>query len=106
MGLARQDGHRECRALAFPALDANRSAMRTREFLHQRETDARPLVRAGPGTLDPVKSIEEMRQFVCGDTDAGIRDRELEAIDARSERHPNPAFKGVFERVRQEIEDD
>src|SRR5215831_810628 len=99
---ARQE-HREAAALALSRLDRDTPAMGFRDSTHdgQAEASATPL---------PVRltiGIEDMRQRVGGDADAGILDLQLE-LRARIDdaRDDTAAGRGEADRVGAEIHDD
>ena len=53
-------------------VDRDAAAMKTRQFLHEREPDARAFVRAGARVLDAVEALEDARQVGVGNADAGV----------------------------------
>jgi hypothetical protein len=46
------------------------------KLLHKREADARTFEGAAPLAFDPMEALEQARQFLRRDADAGIADRE------------------------------
>jgi hypothetical protein len=76
------------------------------QFLHEREPDARALLRPGASALDTVKPLEEARQFMLGNTDTGISDYELGHVANSVERDDDFSFECEFEGVRQQIQND
>ncbi len=80
--------------------------MKPREFLHQRQADARAFVRTGARVLDAVEPLEHARQVRFGNTDAGIRDSQLDAVAGRAQFDRDLAFERELERVREQIQDD
>ena len=61
-------------------VDRDAAAMKPRQLLHQRQTDARAFVRTGATVLDAVEPLEHARQVRLGNADAGIGDAQLDAI--------------------------
>ena len=83
------------------------AAVQPHQLVHQRQADARALVGARARALDAVEALEQARQLVLRDADAGVRDRQLDAVAAR--RAASRAIAAVereLERVRQQVEDD
>jgi hypothetical protein len=63
---ARANRHGEGRSPAFLALDRDVPAMKTGQFLHEREADARAFVRAGSRVLDAVEALEDAGRSASG----------------------------------------
>ena len=52
--------------------------MQLDQLLHQRQADAGALVRAAARALDAVEALEQARQLVRRDADAGVADRQFQ----------------------------
>ena len=83
--MRRADGNRDGEAccLAHLALDAQLAAVQLDQLLHQRQADARSLVAAPALPLDAVEPLEDARQLVLRNADAGV-------VTARSARPSRP----------------
>ena len=73
--LLRRQPDDERRALAFDALDGDRAAVELDELLDQREADPDALAR--PRAVDLIEAVEDVRQPIRGDADAGVGDHDL-----------------------------
>ena len=80
---ARANRHGEGRSPAFLALDRDIAAVKTRQFLHERQADARAFVRAGSRVLDAMEALEDAGQIGVGNADARVRDAQLDVIAVR-----------------------
>ena len=108
MSFAHRDRNRKARALPESAGDLDGAAVQVSQLLDQREPDASALMRAAVLALDPVKSLEEPRQFLPGNSQSGVSHAQLDAavVGGLAQRNLDLAFEGVLERVRDQIEDD
>ena len=79
-----RDGER--RAAALLARDRDGAAVKPHQLLHQRQPDARALVRARPRVLHAMEALEHPRQIRLGDPDAGVADAELDTVAVPRER--------------------
>src|SRR5205807_3823953 len=82
MRAAVRQNNAEARALARRTRDADLAAMHRHELAHQRQADAAPLDAAAARTLDAMEALEQQRELVLVDADAGIADHELGGICA------------------------
>src|SRR5262245_470168 len=80
--------------------------MELHEFLHQRQSDASPLVCSTWRSLDAVKPLEQMRHLGFRNPDSGIFDSELRDTVAASRPDRNSSAMSEFQSIREEIEDD
>ena len=90
------------------ALHSDRAAVQTDQLVDQCEADAGALHRARCLALDPMKAVEDTRQFILRNADAGIADDELgESVSSAScQRDADAAVERVFECVGDKVEDD
>ena len=65
-------------AFAENAGDRDLTAVKLDHFGDERQTNASALMRAGSRTLDPVETVEHVRQVRGRDANAGISNDELE----------------------------
>lgn len=74
-----------------------------RQVTGDREADSASAARATAGAVDPVETVEDVRQMLGGDADPGVcdGDRDPATIDACPDLHP-AAGRRVLERVFQE----
>ena len=103
---ARTNRHGESGSPAFLAVDRDAAAMKTGQFLHEREADARAFVRAGSRVLDAVEALEDAGEIGVGNADARVRDAQPHAIAVRLQLDANLALERELEGVRQQIQDD
>ena len=101
-----RDGHGEAGAPIDLAGDRDGAAMHADQFAHEREADARPLVRAAAAALDAQEALEDARQGLGGDADAGIGHGQAHRARNRFQPDDDAAPEGELEGVRQEVEDD
>src|SRR5271163_1112577 len=80
--------------------------MQPYQFLHQRETDSGALMRSPDLALDSMEALEHARNLICRNPCAGIAHHELHAATVRRESKRDSDFtvEGIFERIRQQIE--
>ena len=71
----------------------NRAAMEPDQLVRQRQADARAFVRARPGALDAVESLEHARQLRLGNADAGIANVELHHCPALPQPRAGPPLR-------------
>ena len=77
------------------------------ELLHQRQPDARPLVRAPARVLDAVEPLEDAVDLLGRNADARVAHRPAPRRRPRAASDDgNLALEGELERVGQEVEDD
>jgi len=103
---AERNGDCEGGALAECAIDTDGAAVELDEFLDESQTDAAAFVGATTGVLHAVETVKEVRQFFCGDADAGVADGEFDGTPDGMEADVDAAFEGEFEGVGDEVEDD
>lgn len=72
-----RNGYGERAPLAGFASGPHLAAVQPGQFPHQRQADARTLLRPAAGALDPVKPLEQPRHPVGGDAGPGVADRQL-----------------------------
>src|SRR5882672_1892383 len=70
--------------------------------------DAAALKRASSGTLDATKALEQARNFLGRDSDAGVGDGKLgrRAIARRLHANRNLSDEGKLESIRHEVKND
>ena len=78
----------------------------TNQLVDQRQADARSFLRASAGLLHPVKPLEDVRQVLDGDPDAGVAHHQLGVLRQRPQADVDRPFPGVLERVGQQVRDD
>ena len=69
--------------LADVARDRDAAAVQRDQLVHQRQPDARSLVRARARASHAVEALEHVRQLLGRDADAGVAHRQLD-VDARA----------------------
>ena len=82
--------------------------MQPDQLVHQRQSDAGSLLGAPRLPLDPMKALEQPGQLGRRNADAGVANREFDLADGRSrpQRHRHLALEGIFERVREQVQND
>jgi hypothetical protein len=65
-----------------------------------------PSWRPAARSLDAVEAVEETRQLLCRNSDARVADGERKRIAFAAEPDGDPAGESIFERVRDQVEDD
>jgi len=100
----------EGRALPEPAGDGHRPHVQVQELLHQGQADAGPAAPLPAVVLHLVEPIEDAAELPLGDADAGVLDREPEAVvpPAAADRDAAGVVLppvGVAERVGEEVQD-
>ncbi len=99
--------HHHQRALAERRADAHAPAVQFDQRLGNRQPEAGALVALGELALDLLERPPEPRQRVLRDADAGIGDRQHDALVGRARAHRDAAAAGrELDRVRQQIERD
>ena len=95
---------REGGALPLDAVDVDRPAVQSDQFLDQGQADPAALVGARPRVLDPVKPFEQTRNFVGGDSDTGVGDDDRGLITFSAYPHRDCAVERELQCVRQQVE--
>src|SRR4029453_12333904 len=103
MRLAGRDPHLEHRAVGGAALRRRFAAVQVRELLDQCEADACTLVRARPRLADAMEALEEPRQLVLRNADAGVAYRERDLVVALAQADRDLAVERELEGVRQQV---
>ena len=98
--------HGERAAHAGLADHGDGPAVQGGQLLDQRQPDAGALAGAGGGPGDPVEALEQVRQLVGDDADAGVADGEPEAGLVGGQGHVDAADEGVLHRVGEQVDDD
>jgi hypothetical protein len=94
-------------ALVHGALDADLAAQRAGQLAADRQAQPGAAVGAAGGAIGLLEGLEDDRQLVLGDADAGIDDAEGHDVLAGpldAQRHP--ALRGELERVGQQVAQD
>jgi hypothetical protein len=95
---------REAAAAANATLDRNLAAHRIHRALDDSEAEARAAGIAAAGAVRSVEALEDVRQALRGDADAGVRDGEGDPVSPLLRRDERlPARQRVAERVLHEI---
>ena len=106
----RRQQQRERAALAGRARDADLAAEQPRDLAADVEAEARAAVLARRRAVGLLEGLEDQRELLVGDPDAGVGDREREdpvpARPARHDREPDLAVVGELHGVRQEVAQD
>src|SRR5437773_2321791 len=106
MGASRLDADRKRAALVFSTLHTDGPTVRPNQLLHEGQAYPRALVGPRLRTLHSVEALKQSRQLALGDADSRVGHREFHAVTTPGERRTNATLKGVFEGVREEVEDD
>ena len=77
MHVTERQGDADRRAGARLALHADGAAVQADQFMHQRQADAGAFHGASALALDPMEAIEDTRQFLRGNADAGVADEQF-----------------------------
>src|SRR6185295_19824534 len=96
----------ERRALAEPARDLDLAAVRLGDVLDDREAEPGPPLLAGAPLVDPIEALEDARQGLLRDPDAGVLD--LDARGPLPAGHPHPhraAGAVVLDSVREHVDE-
>lgn len=80
--------------------------MQFRELLHERKPNPSSFVGAAARAFDPVKAIEQSRQFVLRNADTGVLDPEYGTTLMIPYLHGDAAFKGELECIGNKVEND
>src|SRR5215472_6795966 len=71
------------------------------------KTEARPLMAAAEALIHLAERLDEMRQMLLSDADAGVADRDARAFRRGGDRNPDAAFGGrEFDPVADDVEQD
>src|SRR5579864_8050021 len=100
------DGNGERCPLTNDATGAHRSAMQPNQFAHQRQANARTLLRAGLHIMRAVKTLKDMRQVFSGYTCAGVLHDEFNMVIDDVLRDGYLTIDSKFEGVGEQIEYD
>ncbi len=95
----------ERRALPNRALGIDGAAVQSREIADQCEADACPLVGSRLRAAHAMKALEELRQVVGRDAHTGVAHAQLGAVTGAPKRDGDAAFKGKFQRVGEQVEE-
>src|SRR5262245_46182201 len=87
---------------AFLAGNRHAASVQLVKLLYQGKADAGALMSARARMSDTVKPLEHPAQIRLGNSDAGIRDAQFDAIIARLHLDAYFTFEGELERIRQE----
>src|SRR3984957_17584208 len=80
--------------------------MQVHQLLHERQSNTRSLVRSRQRTLHAMEAIKQSRQlFGCNAYTTVLYGQLRGAVDP-PEAHGNATLEGVFERIRQQVEND
>ena len=77
--------------------------MQRRELLHERQPDAGARVLARLAAVGLAKAVEDVRELVLANADAGVADREAERAVAQRRGDLHAPLRRELERVRQQI---
>ncbi|HEU4403828.1 MAG TPA: hypothetical protein VFS43_00835 [Polyangiaceae bacterium] len=80
--------------------------MLAHQIVHQREPDARALVRAPLGPAHPVEALEQVRQLARRDAHARVAHHQLDVLRQRAQLDRHLAREGELERVREQVRHD
>ncbi len=106
MGTTEGQRDGEARSLPDNTLDGDLAAMQPDQFLNQREADAAAFEAAALRALHAVEALEEPRQFLFGNADAGVAhlDDGGPAVGRDADRDRDLAGKGELEGVREQVQ--
>ena len=76
------------------------------QLLHKRQTNAGAFVCATTNSLHTMKAVEQARDLVFGNTDAGVLDFQYRILVLLPQARGDAALKGEFEGVRDQVQDD
>src|SRR5215467_4370483 len=96
----------ERRALVLTALRPDAAAVELDEFLADRQPEARAAGAAGDWIVELLERLEEPRQVVFADPDAGVGHTQPDGVRLGHDTDQHPALRGELNRVRQQIEHD
>jgi hypothetical protein len=106
--LSARQHHPEARAVAQPfALGPDTPAVQLDQLLHQRETDAGPLVPAGVRGIHLGEAVEDALQLIRRQTGSRVRHRQLDApiLENGSARLDPPAPLRELQRIAHQVHD-
>src|ERR1700751_5291220 len=106
MILATWDGYCEGGSPIRFAAYVDRTAMQYCQPPHQCKTDTAAFKGPAASSFNPMKALENMRQFVGRNSCSRVLDAQLDRLRSLLERHFDLAVESELQRVRKKIEDD
>src|SRR5262249_58083089 len=96
----------ERRALVLTTLRPDAAAVELDELLADRQPETRASGAAGDRVIELLERLEEPRQVVLANSDAGVGDAQPDGIRLGDHADQDAALRGELDRVRQQIEQD
>src|SRR5262245_26906867 len=96
----------ERRALVLTTLRPDAAAVELDELLADRQPETRASGAAGDRVIELLERLEEPRQVVLANSDAGVGDAQPDGVRLGDDADQHAALRGELDRIRQQIEQD
>src|SRR5579862_5913478 len=80
--------------------------MQQHQFACQRQSDAGAFVRTRSSAFDAMEAVEEIRNLLWRDADAGVTDSQMDRTLDRAQLDADTSLKGVLEGVGEQVQYD